>query len=216
MPDAGTPDGTTRGAPTLDAAAAVEVARALVPAEGRLLLGLTGPPGAGKSSLADRLVEELGPATAVVPMDGFHLPDARLRELGLADRKGAPETFDREAYVGLLARLRVPGVEVRAPRFDRELEVSVPDEIVVPASARLVVTEGNYLLHWPQVRALLDEIWYVAVADDETRVRALIARHESFGRTPAAARAWVLRSDESNARLVEATGPLADRVVVAW
>ncbi len=205
------PDGTT-----LDALAAVEAARALVPENGRRLLGLTGPPGAGKSTLADRLASALGPAAVVVPMDGFHLSDARLRDLGLADRKGAPETFDREAFVALLVRLRGSDVEVRAPRFHRELEAAVPDEIVVPLATRLVITEGNYLLHWPQVRALLDEIWYVDVAHDAARVSALIDRHESFGRTPAAARAWVLRSDESNARLVEASRPLADRLVVAW
>ena len=149
-------------------------------------------------------------------MDGFHLSDARLRELGLSDRKGAPETFDREGYVDLLRRLRDPSVEVRAPRFHREIEASVPDEITVAPNVRLVVTEGNYLLHWPDVRPLLDEIWYVDVADDGRRVASLIARHESFGRTPAAARAWVLRSDEANARLVEAGRSAADRVVVAW
>jgi pantothenate kinase len=187
-----------------------------VPDRGRRLLGLTGPPGAGKSMLAERLAEALGAATAVVPMDGFHLPDARLRELGLADRKGAPETFDHDGFVDLLARLRDGSVAVRAPRFHRELEASVPDEITVPPTARLVVTEGNYLLHWPRVRALLDEVWYVTVADDAARVRSLIARHESYGRTAAAARAWVLRSDEANARLVEATRPWADRVVLAW
>jgi pantothenate kinase len=204
------------GAEPLGAEAAIVAARALVPGRGRRLLGLTGPPGAGKSTLAERLAEAVGAATAVVPMDGFHLPDARLRALGLADRKGAPETFDLDGYVGLLARLRDGSVEVRAPRFHRELEASVPDEIIVPATARLVVTEGNYLLHWPQVRALLDETWYVTVADDAARVRALIARHESYGRAPTAARAWVLRSDEPNARLVEATRPWADRVVLAW
>jgi len=205
----------TPGQP-LTAADAVGAARDLLAGHERRLLGLTGPPGAGKSRLADQLVAALGPTTVVVPMDGFHLADARLRELGLADRKGAPETFDRDGYVDLLRRLRDPSVEVRAPRFHRELEASVPDEIVVPPTARLVVTEGNYLLHWPDVRPLLDEVWYVTVAEDTRRVAQLIARHESFGRPPAAAREWVLRSDEANARLVEAGRSAADRVVVAW
>lgn len=205
------------GAAALTAAAAVEAARGLLRrSDRRCLLGLTGPPGAGKSTLAEQLAVALGPAAVVVPMDGFHLSNARLRELGLADRKGAPETFDVDGYVDLLARLRDTTTDVRAPRFHREIEASVPDEILVPRAAQLVVTEGNYLLHWPQVRALLDEIWYVAVADDAARVAALIARHESFGRPPAAAREWVLRSDEANARLVERDRDAADRVVVSW
>src|SRR3954470_41481 len=166
----------------LRAADAVAAARDLLGGHDRRLLGLTGPPGAGKSTLADAVVAALGPAAVVVPMDGFHLSNDRLVELGLADRKGAPETFDRAGYVALLARLRDASAEVRAPRFHREIEASVPDEIVVPPTARLVVTEGNYLLHWPDVRPLLDEVWYVDVADDARRVAQLVARHESFGR----------------------------------
>jgi pantothenate kinase len=191
-------------------------ARGLLAQRGRVLLGLAGPPGAGKSQLAERLVRALGSAGAVVPMDGFHLDGDALVARGLADRKGAPETFDRTAYVALLERLREAAGDVRAPRFDREREEVAADAIVVPAAARLVVTEGNYLQLWPEVRAVLDEIWYVGVADDACRVEQLVARHVRFGRTPEAAREWVLRSDEANARLVAAGRGSADREVVLW
>lgn len=181
------------------------------------MLGIAGAPGAGKSTLAGRLVSELGQAAAVVPMDGFHLPEAVLSERGLADVKGAPETFDRAGYVALLRRLREAGdALVRAPRFDRRLEAPVADAIAVEPSVRLVVTEGNYLLHWPDVRDLLDEIWLVEAYDDAQRVTALIDRHVSFGRSPDAAREWVLRSDEANARLVAGDRHVADRVVRLW
>ena len=73
----------------------VESAKALaVPGE-RRILGITGAPGAGKSTVAEQLVTALGPNTAVlVPMDGFHLANEVLIDLGRRDRKGAHDTFD--------------------------------------------------------------------------------------------------------------------------
>ncbi|NCT89645.1 nucleoside/nucleotide kinase family protein [Cellulomonas sp. APG4] len=207
------------GAPTVTVPDDV-LARARALAGGpRRLLGVAGPPGAGKSTFAAALVAALGGRAVTVPMDGFHLPGAELERCGLADRKGAPETFDAEGLLALLGRLREPrGATVRAPAFDREAEEPVPDAVVVEPDVPLVVLEGNYLLHddgaWARVRPLLDECWYVA-ADDDTRVERLVARHVAFGRTPAAARAWVLRSDEANARLVARGRARADLVVRA-
>src|SRR6478735_12010411 len=74
---------------------------------GRALLGIAGAPGAGKSTMAERLVSRIGPEAVVVPMDGFHLHDDELARLGLGDRKGAPETFDVAGFTALLRRLRV-------------------------------------------------------------------------------------------------------------
>jgi len=198
---------------------ALLVARAqalVVPGE-RRILGLVGAPGAGKSTLAAALVAALGAEiAALVPMDGFHLPNAVLDRLGLRDRKGAPETFDAEGFVTLLRRLRSAGDDVvRAPVFDRTLDASVPDAIEVARGVPLVVTEGNYLLlstgPWAAVRPILDEAWFLRA--DATRVDRLIARHVAHGRSPAAAREWVLRSDEANTRLVAASEDQADLVI---
>jgi len=183
----------------------------------RFVLGLTGPPGAGKSTLAADLVAVFGEIAALVPMDGFHRRHAELKALGRADRKGAPDTFDVDAYVELLTALRAaPDRTITAPAFDRELGEPVPAAIVVRPSHRVVLTEGNYLLHvsggWERVRPLLDACWYVEL-DDAVRVGRLIARHVEFGRTPSDAAAWVTRSDEANARLIAAMRHRADRIV---
>ena len=108
-------------------------ARALADRPGRAILGITGPPAAGKSTLAERLREELDPAAAYVPLDGFHLAHQLLVENGLVERKGAPDTFDVAGYVALLRRLRDPaeGV-VYAPRFERDIEDSIANAIPVP------------------------------------------------------------------------------------
>lgn len=195
-----------------------ERARALAASDARRILGIAGPPGAGKSTLAARLAQALGPQLAVVvPMDGFHLAQAELERLGRADRKGAPDTFDAAGYAALLSRLRTPAAAaVYAPAFDRSLEEPVAGSIPVDPAVPLVVTEGNYLLYeageWAAVRGLLDEVWFLA-PDDTVRVRRLVDRHVRHGKAPAHAEAWVARSDEANARLIAAGRARADLVV---
>jgi pantothenate kinase len=206
--------------PRLDETDVISRAHALATRPGIALLGITGPPGAGKSRLAERLVDAV-PDSVLVGMDGFHLAQAALEELGRADRKGAPETFDGEGYVALLHRIRAldgPGASqtVWAPKFHREVEEPIAAEIAVGHGTSLVVTEGNYLLletePWAAVRELLDECWYLEV-DDHVRRTRLQARHERYGRTPEEARERTLGSDERNAVLVAGSRARADFAV---
>ncbi len=184
----------------------------------RALLGICGPPGAGKSTLAEGLVAALGPLSVHIGMDGFHLAQVELERLGRTERKGAPDTFDAAGYVNLLARLRAcpPGETVYAPGFRRDLEEPIAGAVPVPPSTRLVVTEGNYLLltdpPWDRARPLLDEVWFLAPPEDDRR-RWLVDRHLAFGRTPAQARERTFGSDERNAVLINATRSAADLVV---
>lgn len=183
----------------------------------RGLLGIVGLPGSGKSTFAEGLVRRLGRSAAHVPMDGFHLADAQLHRLGIADRKGAPETFDAEGYLALLHRLaRDRRRTVFAPAFERDLEQPVAGALAVEPGADLVVSEGNYLLlgegRWPKVRAQFAEVWWVE-QDEDTRVRRLIERHVAFGKSPDEAAAWVHRSDAANAERMRASAASADLVV---
>ncbi|MFG2558873.1 nucleoside/nucleotide kinase family protein [Streptomyces sp. NPDC048496] len=184
----------------------------------RRILGIAGPPGAGKSTLAAQLVEALAGLAVLVPMDGFHLARAELDRLGRAGRKGAPDTFDAAGYAALLRRLRTPGEEgpVYAPAFDRTLEEPIAGAVPVPPHIPLVVTEGNYLLHddgpWAPVRGLLDEVWFLDL-DPDVRVRRLVDRHVRFGKPRPYAERWVAGSDETNARLVDRGRDRADLVV---
>ncbi|MGP9694769.1 nucleoside/nucleotide kinase family protein [Brachybacterium sp. AOP25-B2-12] len=186
----------------------------------RVLLGIAGPPGAGKSTLAAALVAALDaerPGWArQVPMDGFHLADAELERLGRRDRKGAPDPFDVAGYAALLARLRETGPRtVYAPAFDRAVEQPIAGSIPVGPAVHLVVTEGNYLLEsgeWAAVRPLLDEVWWVDAADAE-REQRLTVRHEGTGHSPEAALAWARDVDGVNAVRIAPSRVLADLVV---
>ncbi|HEY1178248.1 MAG TPA: nucleoside/nucleotide kinase family protein [Phytomonospora sp.] len=174
---------------------------------GRCVLGITGAPGAGKSTVARLVVEALGGLAVYVPMDGFHLAQVELARLGRTARKGAPDTFDADGYVALLRRVREGvGATVYAPEFRRDLEEPIAGAIAVEASTPLVVTEGNYLLldegPFAAVAGLLDESWYVEVPED-LRMNRLVDRHRAFGKTPAAAREWAYGSDQRNAVLVQ-------------
>jgi pantothenate kinase len=200
------------------AAAAV----ALVGDGRRVVLGIAGAPGAGKSTLAEALVEAVAARegrewVGHVPMDGFHLADAQLDRLGLRLRKGAPDTFDADGYAALLRRVVAePDAWVYVPGFDRTLEQPLAAAMVVPPAARLVVTEGNYLLlpeeRWERARASLAEVWFVS-GDEEVRRSRLVDRHVRFGKEPAAAEAWVAGNDDLNAALVATAAGRADRVV---
>jgi pantothenate kinase len=180
---------------------------------GRCVLGLTGAPGAGKSTLAAALASAYG--VPVVPMDGFHRRQAELVAMGRADAKGAPDTFDAEAYAAVLRRLNAGG-PVRAPSFDHAQSDPVPDTIEVPCEAGLVVTEGNYLLldepRWHAVALECDAIWYL-VCDDAVRIERLVTRHVAAGKSPREAEEWVARVDEVNTALIEAAAGGADEVL---
>ena len=183
----------------------------------RQIIGIAGAPGAGKTTYAVALAARLGGIH--LPMDGFHLADVSLDRLGLRARKGAPETFDAWGYAALLRRLREEtGETVYAPAFERDLEQPLAGAIAVPPEARVVVTEGNYLLldrpGWRTAREQVDECWWLDV-DDHVRRARLVARHVRFGKTPEEAAAWVAAVDDPNATLVQTYRDRADRVVRA-
>ncbi|WP_186418830.1 nucleoside triphosphate hydrolase [Bosea sp. CS1GBMeth4] len=198
--------------PTVEDLAARIVARAR--GLRRIVVALAGPPGAGKSTLGERLLAAL-PAgeAALVPMDGFHFDNAVLDAMRLRDRKGAPETFDCAGLAATLKRIRAGEAPVAVPVFDREADLARAGAAMVPAEARYVLVEGNYLLldraPWSGLAPLFDLTVFLDVPMAELE-RRLLARWADLGRGEQAARAWVEGNDLPNARLVIAGSRRAD------
>jgi len=198
----------------------VERAEALI-GETRVAIGLAGGPGVGKSTLATELVAALNARrpgiAAYVPMDGFHMRHAKLEGLGTVKDKGMPHTFEGEAFAQFLAGLKVAAGPVNGPGYSRAIEDVVEDQFTVPAGAKVLVTEGNYLLlavaPWWQVRPLLDFAAFIDVPRDKVRAR-LLKRHAEHGLfTEERNREHVERVDLANYDLVGRSKGRADVVL---
>jgi pantothenate kinase len=187
---------------------------------GRTVVGICGPPAAGKSTLSTALSDGLnvhdGLSSVAIPMDGFHLSNVELDRLGLSARKGAPETFDAAGFVHLLRRLRAREDLVYAPSYSRTLHESIGGVIPVESDVRVIVVEGNYLLlphgPWASVRDLLDLVLYLD-APDEVRQESLLRRQLAKGLDLPSAQDWVHHSDERNAEVIAATRDRADLIL---
>lgn len=190
--------------------------------QSRYLLGITGCPGSGKSTFADRLVETVNQrlecaAAAVIPMDGFHFRNAVLEARGLRLVKGSPATFDVPGFIDLLRKLRAsPPVDVPIPLYDRTRHEPVADATTIGAKVKLIVVEGNYLLldtaPWDAVRPLLDAVWFLDMPVELAMARVR-KRHIAGGSDEKLADEKIAANDQPNAELVIATRSRADRVL---
>ena len=186
----------------------------------RLLIALVGPPGAGKSTLSEELVDCLNETqgeghAAVVPMDGFHLTNEVLIERGRLDRKGAPDTFDVEGLIHLVERIQTANADVRYPIFDRSIEASHIDAGLLPKECEVVVVEGNYLLleeaPWSQLAPNFDLTVFTSPSFDELE-RRLIQRWLDHGYTQQQAEQKAWNNDLPNAKTVIERSRKADLI----
>lgn len=182
----------------------------------RFLIAVAGPPGAGKSTFADKLVQALrgkGEQAEVLPMDGFHMDDAVLKEKGLLSRKGAPETFDIRGLTDILTAVRQAEEEVLVPVFDRSRELAVAAARIISPKHRFIVVEGNYLLlkeeRWAGLAGLFDYSIMLTPPHDVLEQR-LVDRWRHFGLSEDAVETKVAGNDLPNGHLILAGSRTAD------
>jgi pantothenate kinase len=178
--------------------------------DARRLVGIAGAPGAGKSTfvelLRDALDRERPGYACLLAMDGYHFDDRILDARGDRSRKGAPHTFDVGGLEAMLERLSADnGKDIAVPVFDRSLEIARAGADIIPASAKLILVEGNYLLlddpAWAPLRRYFDMTVMLDVPRD-VLIRRLAARWRGYGMDEAAIREKLDANDLPNADLV--------------
>ncbi len=185
----------------------------------RFLVAIAGPPGAGKSTLADRVAEALrakGESAEVLPMDGFHMDNAVLIEKGLLKRKGVPESFDVRAFLDIVKAVRAAEEEVLVPVFDRSRELAIASARIVSPDHRFILIEGNYLLlsqgKWAELEGMFDYSIMLAPPMEVLEQR-LWDRWKGYELDDEAARDKVYGNDLPNGRLILENRRPADATV---
>ena len=185
----------------------LEGVKSLKPKKDRKLIAIAGPPGAGKSTVAEIVTDLMNKnlmKTSLIPMDGFHLDNKTLERENLLDRKGAPETFDIKAFKELIKNLRYKK-NSRAPLFDRSLDEVIKNARKIPAEQEYIVAEGNYLLlnkdSWRDLYNYWDYKVFLSVESSVLKSR-LIKRWLDENHTYSEAEARVLKNDLVNADIV--------------
>ena len=174
----------------------------------RFLIAIAGPPGAGKSTMADNLANGLkarGETAAVLPMDGFHMDNAVLIERGLLARKGIPETFDVRGFLDIVRAVRPADQEVLVPVFDRSRELAIASARPISPHDRFIIIEGNYLLFtqgkWADLDGIFDFTIMLAPPIEVLEER-LWERWRGYKLSEEEASAKVYGNDLPNGRLI--------------
>ncbi|KAG9451708.1 hypothetical protein H6P81_004612 [Aristolochia fimbriata] len=215
----------------------LSVAAMISEPQAKYIVGLAGPPGAGKSTLAAEVVNrvnkrweikastapgtdsEVEPPTVatVLPMDGFHLYRCQLDKMEDPEeahaRRGAPWTFDPERFLGCLKTLRSQG-SVCAPSFDHGVGDPVEDNIFISLQHKVVIVEGNYVLMddgaWKEICSFFDEKWFIEV-DLDIAMQRVQRRHVMTA--PDVAKWRIEYNDRPNAELITKSKKNADVVI---
>ena len=180
--------------------------------EGRVIIGIAGPPASGKSTLAEAVVQRLndqhtGPVAQAVllPMDGYHLDNRILEARGLLARKGAPPTFDAAGFCDAVQLLAKAERESFHPTFDRTLDLAVAGAISIGSETPVIVIEGNYLLlnsePWNRLREVFTATVFIS-PPVEVLKRRLHQRWIDHGLDSDAALRRATQNDLPNAQLV--------------
>jgi pantothenate kinase len=188
----------------------------------RYIVAIAGPPASGKTTLAQKLCDDINSKVSaspcvVVPMDGFHLDNEKLDQMGIRHIKGAPQTFDAEGFVELIQQIRLDNGAVVIPEFNRKLDAVVLGDQSINPDHRIIVVEGNYLLldesPWGQLKAMFD-LSVMLTPEEKTLEKRLISRWEKYAHSEEEAKVCAYSNDILNSKYALAHSMQADITLV--
>ena len=115
------------------------------------IIGIAGSVAVGKSSTA-RVLQKLlsmmpeSPKVELITTDGFLLPNATLRERGILNKKGFPESYDAQRLLAFLANVKSGKETLEAPVYSHLYYDVTPDELQVFERPDILIVEGINVL----------------------------------------------------------------------
>lgn len=198
----------------------------------RLMIGIGGPPGSGKSYVAEQINWIIGKGVipgcyaTTLPMEGFYYPHQYLRQhyrtasqgkISLADVKGGPDTFDTVNLKEHLLRLRKQDDDdFYWPGFSPEYNDVLPRHYRVHSTINVILVYGDFLLldrgPFTGVPGLFNTTIYVE-SPAAAIISHLMQRRIRNGETELEAKESLKKIDLPNARIAESTRTQADLIL---
>lgn len=177
----------------------------------RLLVGIAGGSGAGKSVVARRLSSRLG--GTLIELDSYYVDRSDISPAQRAEiNYDEPAAFDVPLLLRHLATLRRGG-EIAKPMYCFTTHTRSGSEAVKPIGD-LIVVEGLFTLWWPDLRQLLDVKVFVDAPADVRLARRIERDVCERGRKPEQTlQQYAVTVRPMHDRYVEPTRHLADVVV---
>ncbi len=149
----------------------------------RILIGIAGASGSGKTVIANSIIENLGSEKAVIMQEDSYYKD--LSDLPYEQRAGInfdhPDAFDHDLLVEHLLQLLDGGI-VSHPIYDYKLHTRSNETKIVEITD-LIILEGILIFSKAQLRELMDYRVFIDTPQDICFIRRLKRDTEERGRT---------------------------------
>lgn len=143
------------------------------------VIGIAGPSGSGKSSLARLLVERVPGGGVLFALDAYYRDQRGVHEDAL--NVDVPEAIDHPLLVSQLQTLAA-GQPVRQPIYDYATHARAPVARTIQPAPYIVV-EGLFALYWPEVRALIHTPIFLSLDHDACLARRVARDTRERGRS---------------------------------
>ncbi|MBC7389744.1 MAG: uridine kinase [Opitutaceae bacterium] len=130
-----------------------------------LIIGITGGSGSGKSRIAEDLLRSLSPHATILALDNYYYPIAQ-QPLDHNNRPNfdLPESIDLQKFKEQLTLLaNGSSIEIKEYTFNNP---DLQPRILKVGSKPIIIVEGLFIFHLPEMESLIDVKIYIDVEED--------------------------------------------------